>query len=208
MVKLVSSVENGMQFQCKRCGKCCSSSTEGCVFIFPPDIPNLLSYTKVTPEKFARNYIRIVKYVFHIWNAHLEDTGKRVILPTLVFNSENTADCLFLATQNGIKFCNIYQYRPFQCRAYPCWSIVLTANEESYDQHKSDCPGFTIDQKLSDPISIQTISRDEILKWIKEERQIERDYFLKMRDCDFNIYKMYPFLDKSFQGHQIPAEEE
>lgn len=207
MVRLAPSVENGMQFQCKRCGKCCSSSTEGYVYIFPPDIPNILKFLKLDLEKLAEKYLRIVNYTFHIWNANLEDTGRRVMLPTLVLNSENTADCLFLGIKDGIKSCTIYEYRPFQCRAYPCWSMVLASNAENLEEHQGECPGFTIDDKLKEPISIQKISRDEILSWIKKERQIERDYFLKMQEVRNDIYKIYPFLNTEIEAHQIPEVE-
>jgi hypothetical protein len=38
---------------------------------------------------------------------------------------------------------------------------------------------------------------EEILKWAKEEYEIEKAYFLEMKKNSFDISKVYPFLPKA-----------
>jgi hypothetical protein len=39
-------------------------------------------------------------------------------------------------------------------------------------------------------------TKEEILKWAKDEYEIEKKYFLEMKKHKFKILKVYPFLSE------------
>ncbi len=180
-MKLVSSLKKGFYFQCSCCGECCSAKVEGLVFIFPPDIERFTHQFECSQEELAANYLSIVEYTFHIWDKNLEDTGKKRVMPTLVLKAEPGKDCIFLAQKESQKICTIHANRPFQCECYPRWSMLMTQETNLHETMKS-CPGFLLKSnkaKSQGPNSeCKYYSPEDIINWVKHERQLEYEYYL------------------------------
>ena len=185
---LCDSVSSGFTFQCQQCGKCCSSETEGYIFMYMVDIVKISESLQISKEDFAKRYLSITKCEYTIWDENLEDTIKTKILDVLVLNFEQNSDCVFLFTKDGKKLCKVYQTRPGQCDLFPFWSMNMTS-EENFRRTIKYCKG--LQKNLNDDCKF---SPGEIKRNIAKEREIERDYFIRMREVDFNIFRVYPFL--------------
>lgn len=112
----MSFYEDGIKFECTRCGNCCTC--EGYVFIFRKDLDELEKvYDRETLEK---NY--------------LSTYGEYVVL-----RDKADKSCIFW--DNEIKGCKVYMNRPTQCRTYPFWNTVLKT-EKRFTEELSFCPGI------------------------------------------------------------------
>jgi len=187
-VDLCDSVSSGFTFKCQQCGKCCSSDTEGYIFMYMVDIVKASENLQISKEEFAKRYLSITKYEYSIWDENLEDTKNTKIIDTLVLNFEQSSDCLFLYIEDGKKLCKIYQTRPIQCDLFPFWSIIMTS-EENFRRTLKYCEG--LQKNLDDDCKF---SPEEIKKKICIERELEREFFNKMKEVDYNIFSIYPFL--------------
>ncbi len=185
---LCDSVSSGITFQCQQCGKCCSSITEGYIFMYMVDIAKISESLQISKVEFAKKYLSITKYEYTIWDENLEDTKNTKIIDTLVLNFEKSSDCLFLFNEDGKKLCKIYQTRPVQCNLFPFWSMIMTS-KENFRRTIKYCEG--LQKNLDDNFKF---SLEEIKKKICIERELERDYFNRMKEVDFNIFRDYPFL--------------
>lgn len=109
--------DNGVNFECQRCGNCCTCS--GYVFIFQKDIDLILKKTNYTKEDLEKRFL-----------SKMDDY--------LVLRDQANGACIFW--DDTIKGCKIYQARPTQCRTYPFWNAVMS-DEESWENNKESCPG-------------------------------------------------------------------
>ncbi len=100
---------NGLQFECTKCGKCCSGFP-GYVYLSENDIKNILEYLKLDKVSMVKKYAKVIN-VFG---------EKRFSLI-----EKNNFDCIFFD-----KICTIYHIRPYQCRAYPFWKRYLISQRE------------------------------------------------------------------------------
>ncbi len=185
---LCDSASSGISFKCQQCGTCCSKDSEGYIFIFIKDIEKISKGLQISKEDFAKRYLSITKYEYTIWDENLEDTKNTKIIDTLVLNFEQSSDCVFLFTEDGKKLCKIYQTRPVQCDLFPYWSMIMTS-EKNFRRTIKYCKG--LQKNLDDNYQF---SPEEIKKKICIERVLEREYFNRMKDVDFNIFRIYPFL--------------
>jgi len=67
-MELCDSVSSGFTFQCQQCGKCCSSDTEGYIFMYIVDIVKASENLQISKEDFAKRYLSITKYEYSIWD--------------------------------------------------------------------------------------------------------------------------------------------
>jgi Fe-S-cluster containining protein len=140
--------KTGLHFQCQRCSGCCRFSP-GFVFLSEEDIKNLLEYTSLSINEFARRYLRII------------DLGD---FSRISLKEKENYDCIFW--ENG--GCKVYEKRPLQCRSFPFWTSLL-ASAEPWREHKKLCPG--IDEGIfHDPAEIDLWMAKRL-----EERFIEID---------------------------------
>jgi uncharacterized protein len=191
-MKLAKSIHEGFLFDCKQCGKCCSNETEGFVFLYMSDIENASRTLGLSKKEFAKKYLVLTDYEYTIWNEDLESTGETQTMKTLVLKSENTADCIFLTLKNGKKLCEIYESRPDQCKFFPFWSMLMTS-EIDLLASKEFCKGFfNIPVEKKDECYC---SPDKIMNTVLIERQIEYEYYLRMKECNFDIKCEYSFLE-------------
>ncbi|MCF2140161.1 MAG: YkgJ family cysteine cluster protein [Candidatus Lokiarchaeota archaeon] len=187
-MKLCASASHGIYFNCTQCGKCCSSDSEGYIFVFWNDIKRISTFLKLSYEEFAQKYLNIVEFEFTLWDTNLENTHIQKSMDTLVLNFSLDQNCIFLISIDEIWGCQIYQARPKQCELYPFWSMIMIS-ERNFINHQRICPGFRIKGEEKD-----YYNPNQIEKLVKIERKIERDYYLKMKEVNFDIFQMYPFL--------------
>ena len=150
----------------------------------------------ITIEEFAEKYIDIIDYDFNLWEEDLEQSTGVHKLKTLVLRGNQKENCTFLFEEKGKKLCQIYRARPFQCRGFPFWSMIMT-QEKVFNENVDFCAGFHTADALN---GFKYFTPEDISILAKEERKIERKYVLEMEANDFNIVKIYPFLTaRNFQ---------
>jgi Fe-S-cluster containining protein len=104
----------GLNFECSQCGDCCRGP--GYVWVDAPEIKRIATFLEVSPEAFARQYLRRVG-------------GQTALI-------DNSAqDCIFW--DQG---CTIYPVRPRQCQTFPFWEQHL-ATPEAWNEVDRECPG-------------------------------------------------------------------
>ncbi|UYP44897.1 hypothetical protein NEF87_001182 [Candidatus Lokiarchaeum ossiferum] len=189
-MKLCPSVKNGLHFSCKQCGKCCSNEQDGYVFIYQEDIDNICKNLKISEEDLAEKYFSTTDYDYDLWDENLGETKKTKVYPTLILNNEKNQNCAFLIEAEGKKLCKIYKSRPLQCKIFPFWNVIITS-EEFFLSASHSCPGINCSEDTKG-----FFSPEKIKELVYLERKMEYDYYTKMKNCDFEMNEVYPFLKK------------
>jgi len=66
---------------------------------------------------------------------------------------------------------------------------MLVSSRKSFIDYSKKCPGLKT-------LKGRYYSKEEILDWANKEYEMEKQYFLEMKNHNFNILKVYPFLSK------------
>jgi Fe-S-cluster containining protein len=111
---------NGLQFECLKCGSCCTGAP-GYVYLSENDIVSIAGFLKKDKVSFIREYTR-----------HVTVFGER----RLSLIERKNYDCVFF---KGI--CRIYEARPYQCRSFPFWKRHLVSERE-WKRAGKRCPGI------------------------------------------------------------------
>jgi uncharacterized protein len=109
--------ENGLQFSCTQCGKCCTGEA-GYVWVNNAEIEAIADHLGEPVEQFR--------------DRHTRPVGVRRSL-----REKPNGDCVFYDRAAG---CTVYPARPRQCRTWPFWA----SNVKTPDawQHTCEiCPG-------------------------------------------------------------------
>ncbi len=114
----MSFYDDGIRFECQRCGRCCTC--EGYVFMFEKDLRRLIENEGYTREELQRSYLSTFR-------------GYTVL------RDKANNECIFW--DNEIKGCKVYKNRPTQCQTYPFWNNVFKS-KEAFLREKEDCPGI------------------------------------------------------------------
>ncbi|MFX1313107.1 MAG: YkgJ family cysteine cluster protein [Promethearchaeota archaeon] len=188
-IRLSKKLENGIEFSCQMCGSCCRGLNEGEVYLYKDDILRLANYLNLNDKdglrEFTKKYLKVIEVSFY-WKEPNIQRGKTYKFKTLGFKFIGEDEhCEFLDNDNK---CSVHKYRPFQCRCFPFWKMMVSSRKNFLDYTKK-CIGLQISKG-------RFYSKQEILSWAKEEYKIERDYFLEMKKNNFDILKVYPFLPK------------
>lgn len=112
--------ETGLQFECTRCGKCCTGFP-GYVYLSESDIILITKYLKENIGRFLKKYAKTVS-IFH-------ETRYSLI-------EKPNYDCIFWDN-----LCTLYPVRPYQCRTYPFWKKNVVSERE-WDKAGRFCPGI------------------------------------------------------------------
>ena len=193
VIKLSKALENGISFSCKMCGDCCRGHDEGEVYLYMDDIKKLAKFLNLKGrsglKNFAQKYLKAIDQTF-LFKEPGAQKGKNYRFKTLVFKFEGDDEhCNFLVGNE----CSVHEARPFQCRCFPFWQMMVESQKNLIDYSKK-CPGL----KKSLANEGKHYSREEIVAWALEEYKMEEAYFLELKKKDFNIYKVYPFLPDGF----------
>ena len=192
-IKLSKALENGIEFSCQMCGGCCRGFNEGEVYLHKGDILRLAKHLNLKGnsglKKFAERYLKAIDDSF-FWKEPKAERGKPYKFKTLVFKFTGDDErCHFLLGNE----CTVHSYRPYQCRCFPFWHILVTSRK-NYVNYSKKCPGL----KESLVKKGEYYSAEQILTRATEEYEIEKKYFFEMKKHDFDINKVYPFLPKNF----------
>lgn len=110
--------ENGLNFQCTGCGKCCTGSP-GYVWLTEEEALKIAKFLHVELAAFYKKYTKIVR-------------GKRSLV-----DLKPHYDCVFFKDQK----CQIYSVRPSQCAKFPFWPEVVSS-PETWENTKGYCEGI------------------------------------------------------------------
>lgn len=120
---------------CKKCGRCCSSSTEFGVIITPEDMKSISKYLGMRMSEFVNIYC---------FNICIEDI-------LIYFLKSNGEQCVFLDKN----LCSIYDVRPTQCvlapyaffSSYELWKhLSCVPDENTFNKLKLD--SSDLDRKI------------------------------------------------------------
>ena len=171
------------------CGECCRGLKEGEVYLYLEDIKRLSDVLKLKGteglRQFAEKYLKITNDSFY-WKKPGAQRRKKYFIKTLGFKFIGDDEhCEFLM---GNK-CSIHEARPFQCRCFPFWQMMIKSPKEIREYAKK-CPGL---RDLNSE-NAKYYSGEEIYDWARREYELEKKYFLKLKRNNFNIFKVYKFL--------------
>ena len=191
-IKISKKFENGIYFSCKMCGACCRGFDEGEVYVYEADIIRLtkfLNLNKFSLKKFARKYLKLVDNTF-FWREPGENRGKKYKFKSLGFKfTGDDEHCEFLDEENK---CTVHKARPFQCVAFPVGWNMLINNISNFKDYSKKCPALRNSLENEGDF----YSRDDIIKLATQEYEMEKEFFLKMKKDNFDIFKVYKFLPK------------
>jgi Fe-S-cluster containining protein len=187
-IKLSKALENGIEFSCQMCGECCRGFNEGEVYLYQEDLQRLIKSLNLTKKselrRFAKTYLKVVDDSF-LWKEPGAERRRTYRYKSLGFKFRGDDEhCQFLIDN----ICSIHEVRPFQCRCFPFWQM-LVSNRKNFINYSKKCPG------LKD-LKGRYYSKEEILEWANKEYEMEKQYFFEMKKHKFNILKVYPFLTK------------
>jgi len=184
-IKISKALENGIKFSCQMCGDCCRGLHEGEVYLYQDDIQLLADHLNMKGKKglndFAKKYLKVINDSF-FWREVGAKKGRTYRFKTLGFDFMGGDEhCHFLIKNK----CSVHKARPFQCRSFPFWQMMVS-NSKNLQDYKKKCKGL---QELNG----KYYAKEEILSWARKEYEIEKKYFLQMKNQDFDILKVYPF---------------
>ena len=191
-IKISKTLENGIEFSCQMCGDCCRGFNDGEVYLYKDDILRLTKFVNMDDEEglknFAKKYVKVINDNF-FWKEPGANRGKTYKYKTLGFAFTGEDEhCHFLDGKNS---CTVHNSRPFQCRCFPFWKMMVTSRKNVIAYSKK-CPGLQASLKGQG----KYYNPHEIQEWAKAEYEMEKKYFLEMKEKDFDILKVYPFLPK------------
>ncbi|MFX1411445.1 MAG: YkgJ family cysteine cluster protein, partial [Promethearchaeota archaeon] len=176
-IKLSKKFENGIYFSCEMCGGCCRGLGEGEVFLYNDDIKRLVNHLKLKGKSglrdFAKKYLKVINDNF-FWRSGKTKRGKTYRFKTIGFKFTGVDEhCHFLKNNK----CTVHEARPFQCRAFPIGWNMLVNSLKNFKDYSKKCPAL---QKSLENKGY-FYSKEEILKWAKQEYEIEKKFFIKMK---------------------------
>lgn len=110
--------EDGLQFECTACGKCCSGEP-GFVWVNAAEVADMAQAMQLSDQEFRDRFIRQI--------------GRRSSL-----KEYPDGDCILLDPQT--RHCLVYKARPIQCRTWPFWTSNLRTPED-WQETCQVCPG-------------------------------------------------------------------
>lgn len=192
-IRISKEFKNGIKFSCQMCGSCCRGFEEGEVYVYEEDIIRLTNFlnlnNKFSLRKFARKYLKLVDNTF-FWREQGASRGKKYKFKTLGFKfTGDDEHCEFLGEDNK---CTVHEARPFQCIAFPVGWNMLMNSIANFKDYSKKCPALR--NSLENEGNFY--SRKEILRLASKEYEMEKEFFLKMKNNNFDIFKVYKFLPK------------
>lgn len=193
-LNISKTFQEGMHFTCEKCGACCRGLNEGEVYVYMDDILRLIEFLEFRGEsytlrEFASNFLKITSQYFQLYDPESGEK-KRYTLDTLGLKFTGEDDhCFFINEDNS---CSVHEARPFQCQAFPIGWKMLMNNDENLVEYSKKCQGLKNSLKNKGKF----YSVQEIMKWTQGEYKIEYEYFILMKNNNFDIFKIYDFLPR------------
>jgi uncharacterized protein len=109
--------QDGLRFECTRCGKCCTGAP-GFVWVTDAEVEAIAEFRGELIEEVLGLYTRLAD-------------NRRTL------REKANGDCVFYDREAG---CTVYPVRPQQCRTWPFWESNVAA-EADWERTKKECPG-------------------------------------------------------------------
>ncbi|MBS7660005.1 MAG: YkgJ family cysteine cluster protein [Candidatus Bathyarchaeia archaeon] len=129
------TVGDTANFECLRCGRCCSSGPNVGLTAF--DILRIAEHLGVEWQKLRGRHIIAV----------IADT---IAIPILM--DKGGGRCVFLEVLNGTPHCSIYPARPMKCKIYP-FILYSSGNKDTLYLDEC-CPGVKVEKTIEPPWKI------------------------------------------------------
>ncbi|MFX1451845.1 MAG: YkgJ family cysteine cluster protein [Promethearchaeota archaeon] len=191
-------------FECQRCGKCCSLY---CIPCTDKDIHRILDFLKLTPER-ASDFIELVEPEDDILDSYADVPKilvEDIISENLVLVIKSDAVEQYCYFYDDDKKCTIYPARPLVCRFFPFVyeyeedsEAALLENPEditfsNYEDSKY-CKGLgkgkKIDLEKLKKVTVQTIQED-----LEYEKKVKiwniRVLFNQIKNCEESDFLNY-----------------
>lgn len=203
-ILIAKTFENGVKFACNFCGDCCRGFDEGEVYLYFEDIKRLADELDLKGEKglhkFAKKYLKITNNTFY-WKEERQERGKNYTIPTLGFKFiDEDQHCEFLGKDNK---CTIYHAAPYQCKCFPFWQMMVSS-PKNLKEYSKKCPGL---RELENG-EAKLFTKEEMYELANKEQEMEVEYFLKLRENGFDIFRLFPWIPKNLpRDDKLDLEE-
>ena len=135
------------QFECVKCVNCCTDKTKGYVYLEINEIFKISKHLGISIDELLDKYIEYREEIIDL------DDGE---FKFNVFSiTQKNGSCIFLRGGN----CNIYEFRPFQCRQYPFWNDIFN-NKDNFKKYKVRCNGFGKGRKYTEDEIKNKLNKD------------------------------------------------
>jgi len=145
---------DSLKFKCDQCASCCRN-WKGLILISLHEINNIAEKLNLTLEELFKDFI-------HFEETKYKYNDREIDLTYFGINQINN-QCVFL---NDNK-CIIHEFKPFLCKIYPFWSIIMQDNIK-FKEYSRLCKGFNSKNGIY-------YNTDQILKNLKREQKYLQD---------------------------------
>jgi Fe-S-cluster containining protein len=135
--------EQGLNFQCTECGKCCTGAP-GYVWVNEEEMEAMATFLNISLSEFIKKYTRRI--------------GNR----TSLLESKKNFDCIFLKDRK----CTVYGARPTQCRTYPWWPQNLSSSQ-AWETTARECEGIQSEA----PLVSEEVIEEQLLIQLKRNHR-------------------------------------
>lgn len=117
----IVDLDDTIKFDCKRCGKCCSSRSD--IMLNPYDVYRIAKSLNITTKEVIQNYCDVYP-------------GNNSGLPIVTLKEDKRGLCPFLkfSTSDGKFGCSINDSKPGACIMHPI-GVVRSVNVNNRDEH-------------------------------------------------------------------------
>ena len=130
--------EDGLRFECTRCGACCRNHGEyAYVYLMPPEVRALADHLGLDEATFLERWCE-------------RDEGWTVL-------RMDSPRCPFLSEAGT---CTVYPARPMQCRTWPFWEENLRS-AETWARAATICPGIGRGPRIEWEEAVEIARRNE-----------------------------------------------
>ncbi len=181
---ILPEVKDGFSFSCQQCGRCCSGTGEGFVFLYDKGLPKIAKKLRISVQECVTKYVDVINSEYKVVDKNLNPTKRKIFLKSLVLRQDvKDGACVFLDKKTNL--CKIYGSRPYQCKSWPMWYPLMTEQKE-LGEAKEKCPGFRSKDGFITP--------SQIHESLETELKTEYKFIKKMRKNNNELRKCYRYL--------------
>ncbi|MBD3227493.1 MAG: hypothetical protein GF329_04820 [Candidatus Lokiarchaeota archaeon] len=122
-------ITDGFRYKCARCASCCRD-WDGIIYVSIYEVKNIADNLNLTLEEVFKDFI-------HMEEQTVDYGGESIELTYLAINQVDN-HCVFLDENDN---CIIHEYKPFLCKIYPFWSIIMEKSD-NFEEYSQKCKGF------------------------------------------------------------------
>lgn len=142
-------------FKCQMCAECCKH-WKGLIYLSIFELNNIAKKLNITLEEMLKSFVHLEESSYNIENQDVD-------LTYIAINEEKNM-CIFL--EKNTNKCLINDVKPFMCKIYPFWSILME-DEKEFKEYSKKCKGLNAKDGIrytSDQIQKMIQNEDEYLE--------------------------------------------